>query len=229
MRALHALGVAADVDAADRRRAGRRLQQAAQHPDRRRLAGAVAAEEAEDLARPRRRTTRGRRRRSSPNRRVRSRTTMACHGASRYLPSARSSRASASRTLASACVRSSSACSSATCASSTSVLVATPAAKRSPTTRRASAAARTRVVGGGDGRAGRLEVEPPLPHLDLEHRCRTPPAARRAARWSAAASRHVGLRRGRRPQNVQVTFTPTSHERLPLVRRAGRCAGSGCA
>ena len=116
---LHAFGIARDVDAADERRAGRRPQQAAQHADGRRLAGAVAAEEAEDLAARARRTTRRRRRRTAPNRRVRSRTSMA--SASRRWhrrlvvigrPRA-SSRASASRTLASARVRSSSACSSA--------------------------------------------------------------------------------------------------------------------
>ena len=48
--ALDAFRIAADVDAADRRGAARRLQQPAQHADRGRLAGAVAAEEAEDLA-----------------------------------------------------------------------------------------------------------------------------------------------------------------------------------
>ena len=47
---LDPFGIARDVDAADRRGPGRRLQQPAQHADGRRLAGAVAAEEAEDLA-----------------------------------------------------------------------------------------------------------------------------------------------------------------------------------
>src|SRR5204862_1930602 len=65
------------------------------------------------------------------------------HRRSDYFPSARVSRASASRALATACVRSSSAWSSATWASRTSVLVATPAPNRSPTTRRASLALRT--------------------------------------------------------------------------------------
>src|SRR5262249_6785196 len=48
--ALDAFGILRDVDAADRRGARGRREQSAQHPDRRRLAGAVAAEEAEDLA-----------------------------------------------------------------------------------------------------------------------------------------------------------------------------------
>src|SRR6185503_2292945 len=47
---LDAFRVAADVDAADGRGAARRRQQAAQHPNRRRLAGAVRAKEAENLA-----------------------------------------------------------------------------------------------------------------------------------------------------------------------------------
>jgi hypothetical protein len=38
------------VEAEDRRAAARRPQQIQEHPDRRRLAGAVGAEEAEDLA-----------------------------------------------------------------------------------------------------------------------------------------------------------------------------------
>ena len=50
MRRLTPSGIAADVDAVDRRAAGRRREQAAEHADRRGLAGAVAAEESEDLA-----------------------------------------------------------------------------------------------------------------------------------------------------------------------------------
>ena len=50
MRRLTPSGSRLDVDAADRRRAARRLQQPAEHADRRRLAGAVAAEKPEDLA-----------------------------------------------------------------------------------------------------------------------------------------------------------------------------------
>ena len=48
--ALDAFRIAPDVDAADRGRAAGRLEQPAQHADRRRLAGAVAAQEPEDLA-----------------------------------------------------------------------------------------------------------------------------------------------------------------------------------
>ena len=44
-------GSRAQVDARDRRLAGGRRQQRRQHPQRRRLAGAVRAEEPEDLAR----------------------------------------------------------------------------------------------------------------------------------------------------------------------------------
>ena len=46
---LHASGSAADIDAADECRAGRGLEQPAEHPDSRRLARAVASEKAEDL------------------------------------------------------------------------------------------------------------------------------------------------------------------------------------
>ena len=49
MRRFDAFGIAADVDAAHRRGPARRLQQAAQHADRRGLAGAVAPQEPEDL------------------------------------------------------------------------------------------------------------------------------------------------------------------------------------
>src|SRR5688572_30656676 len=45
---LHALRIAADIEAADERRAAGWPQQPAQHPDRRGLAGAVRAKEAED-------------------------------------------------------------------------------------------------------------------------------------------------------------------------------------
>ncbi len=56
MLALHALGLARDVEAADARAPAARAQDAAQHADRGRLAGAVRAEKAEDAcpARPRR-------------------------------------------------------------------------------------------------------------------------------------------------------------------------------
>src|SRR5436190_1490768 len=47
---LDAFGVAAHVDAADGRGPARRLEQSAQHANRRRLARAVRAEEAEDLS-----------------------------------------------------------------------------------------------------------------------------------------------------------------------------------
>ena len=77
---LDAFRIAADVDAADRRRAARRLEQPAQHADRRRLAGAVAAEEAEDLALARRRTSARSTATKSPKRRVRSVTVMAFIG-----------------------------------------------------------------------------------------------------------------------------------------------------
>ena len=49
--AAHVVALRDDVEAADARRAGRRLGQRAEHVDRRALAGAVGAEEAEDLAR----------------------------------------------------------------------------------------------------------------------------------------------------------------------------------
>ena len=49
---LHALGIGRHVDAPDRSAARCRPQQAAEHANRRGLAGAVAAEKAEDLAAP---------------------------------------------------------------------------------------------------------------------------------------------------------------------------------
>ncbi len=45
---LHAVGVLHDVDAVDGGRSLARREQATEHPDRRRLAGAVRAEESED-------------------------------------------------------------------------------------------------------------------------------------------------------------------------------------
>ena len=47
---LHALGIAADVDAINRGAAGGRSQQAAEHADRGGLAGAIAAKKSEHLA-----------------------------------------------------------------------------------------------------------------------------------------------------------------------------------
>ena len=126
MRRLTRSRIAADVDAVDERAAGRRRQQAAQHADRRGLAGAVAAEKAEDLAAPdvERHVVdgpeRAERRDSRSTSITRSLAPLGQRGHCR--PSARSSRASPSRSAAVSRVRSSSASSSATCASSTSVL-----------------------------------------------------------------------------------------------------------
>ena len=86
----------------------------------------------------------------------------------RHRPSARASRASARRALAWACVRSSCAWSSATCASRISVLVETPAANRSPTTRRASEAERTASLAAAIDALRRVEIQSPLQHLDLQ-------------------------------------------------------------
>ena len=177
--ALDAFGIAADVDAVDRGRAARRLQQPAQHADRRGLAGAVAAEKAEDLALAARRTTRDRRRRSRRSVRVRSVTVMAFIGPSaRCKPRVRE----AARWRAPACDRAAPG-GRATCASSTSVLVATPAANRSPTTRlrlgrRARPRRRPRRC------AARLDVDlrDALPDLERQR----PSRARRAApAWRA--------------------------------------------
>src|SRR6185436_1096560 len=135
--ALDAFGIAAHVDAADRRVPARRLQQPAEHADRRRFAGAVAAEKPEDLA------LADLERQPIDRHEVAEAPREIGDGDGVHRPSARAILASARCALAIACVRSSSACRSATCASRTSVLVATPAAKRSPSTRRASAALRT--------------------------------------------------------------------------------------
>src|SRR5262249_34481968 len=133
---LDALRIAADVDAADDRRSARRLQQSAQHANRRRLSRAVAAEESEDLA------SGDVERQAIDGGEIAETTREIPHDDRVHRPTARASRASAMRAVAIARVRSSSACSRTTCASRTSVLVATPAAKRSPTTRLASPALR---------------------------------------------------------------------------------------
>ena len=181
-----------------------RLQQPAQHADRRGLAGAVAAEKAEDLALPHveRQVIDGDEVAEAPRE--------IGDGDGVHWPRARASRASASRALAIACVRSSSACSSATCASSTSVLVATPAANRSPTTRRASVALRTPSVAASI--AARLES------TSLS-RCRisTPSDASNsasralAARADAAASA-TSLRVRPPSKSGQLTLTLASHD-----------------
>ncbi len=117
-------------------------------------------------------------------------------------------RAGARPTTASAPVRPAS---SATCASSTSVLVATPASNRSPTTRRASVAAATASVRRRERGPRGPHVEQALAHFDgdARRRNRRGAAVRRrpaptAAAWSA---------RARPPSNSgHVTFTPTSHD-----------------
>ena len=115
--------------------------------------------------------------------------------------------------------------SSATCASSTSVLVATPAAKRSPTTRRASVARADARGGGADGRAARLDVQPALPHVGARAACRTPPARSRArARWRRPRPPRP---RTRPPsQSGQLTLTPTSHDGCHSSAR-GKIRGFG--
>jgi hypothetical protein len=102
--ALDAFRVAPDVDAAHERGAGGRLQQAAQHPDGGRLAGAVAAQKAEDLSRlhVERHMVDGHEIAEAP--RQVANFDRRCLG---HRPTARSRRASASRTDANALVRSS--------------------------------------------------------------------------------------------------------------------------
>ena len=194
------------------RRARRRLQQPAQHADRRRLPGAVAAEESEDLAASARRTTRRRRRRT--RRTVASDADVDGDGRSDRSRGAHSGPVPASwshrpleprvarRAFARARVRSSSAWSTRARASSTSVLVATPARNRSSTTRRASAALRTPSVGRVNRGAAGIQFEPALLHLEgdlpielgdarLRPRAsarRPRPAPRGAARRPRAAS-----------------------------------------
>ena len=104
-----------------------------------------------------------------------------------HRPRARSRRARAIWTLASVRVRSSSACSSATCASSRSTLVATPAVKRSLTTRRASAALRTPSVAATTAATRRFEVQPALRDLECSRLSNSASRAR-SARSTAAAS-----------------------------------------
>ena len=193
------------------RRAARRLQQPAQHADRRRLAGAVAAEEAEDLALrdvERQPIDGDERRRSAASGRDGDRVDRRS-SSQRALPAAPRPAA----TLASACVRSSSACSSATCASSTSVLVATPAAKRSPTTRRASVGAAHAVVGRARSPRGSTSSS--------SSRCRTSSADRRVELGEPRLGARVAMRgglgdfgcaRGRRRTAASSTLTPTSHD-----------------
>src|SRR6185436_14763411 len=118
---LHAFGIGADVDAAHRGGARRGPEQAAEHPDGGGLAGAVAPEKSEHLAglHVERHVVHGDE--------VAEPACEVAHLDRAHRPSARVSRASASRTFASARVRSSSACSNASSASSTSIWVMTPA------------------------------------------------------------------------------------------------------
>ncbi len=112
--------------------------------------------------------------------------------------------------MAWACVRSSCAWSSATCASRISVLVATPAANRSPTTRRASEAERTASL------AAAIDA---CAASRSSRRCSTSTsswlsnsASRSfAASWVAAC---CATSAATRPpsQNVQLKFTPASHD-----------------
>ena len=159
-------------------------QQAAEHADRRRLAGAVAAEEAEDLAASRRRTTRRRRRRT---RRIGAsgaslsmafeRGRLAGTAGHATVPIARSRRASASRALAARAREIELGLQHARArASSTSVLVATPALNRSPTTRRASVALRTPSV--PRAIAARLESSSSRRCCTSNATCRSKSAAR---------------------------------------------------
>ena len=204
-------------------RAGGGLQQAAQHPDGGRFSGAVAPEEAEDLAL----VDRERHVVHGDETAEAARQVVDDNGGHGYFPSARSSRASASRTLASACVRSSPAWSSATCASSTSVLVATPASNRSPSDPARLGGGTQRVGGGRHRGAGRFEVEAALPDLDVEDRVelREPLADRPLVGGGLGDVRPDAPEVVKRPGDVHADVP----RRLPRRRSAGRSAGSGCA
>ena len=154
-----------------------------------------------------------------PNRRVRSLTTMASGGRGLRVghgqrPSARSSRASASRTFASACVRSRPACSSATCASSTSVRRrdargealarrrAGPRWRRAPSprpTRRRRGPNRDRAGAGAPRRRAscRTRRAAPWPRARRRgprrcrpRRARSPRTSRRSSRWRPTTPFH---------------------------------------
>ena len=80
------------------------------------------------------------------------------------------------------------------------MLVATPALKRSPTTRSASAARRGRRPSAAvDGGAARVELEPALADLEGDLAIELGDA-RPSARAVAAALRLLGARGGRRPR-----------------------------
>src|SRR5262245_31756699 len=98
--------IGGNVDAVNFRGPGGWPKQTAQHPNRRRLAGAVAAEEAEDLSATHveRQTIHGDELTESPGE-IADFDGEVSHG-DNYWPTARASRASASRALASARVRS---------------------------------------------------------------------------------------------------------------------------
>ena len=108
------------------------------------------------------------------------------------------------------------------CASSTSVLVATPAVKRSPTTRCASVRGSDAVVGRGDRGAAESSSSRRCSHLERHL------AIEIAPRGSARAPmpRPRPARRRWRPpsQSDQLTLTETSQESSTRPR-AGRCAG----
>ena len=143
-------------------------------------------------------------------------------------PSARSRRASASRTLASARVRASCDSSSCTCATSTSVLVATPAAKRSPMTRRDSGGAAHRVGRGADAWPG-SNRDPAAAAAPRPTRCVSNSARRSRARLTAAAaSATCALVR---PQSNEgpVHVDADVPRALPACPGAERCFGFGLA
>src|SRR4029077_6230277 len=123
---LHAFRIAADVHTADRRGAARRLQQAAQHADGGVLAGPVSPKKAKHLA------LGDVERQPVDGHEIAEALREIGNGDGVHWPSARVSSASARCAPATAWVRSSSPWRRATCPSSMAVLVATPAANRSP-------------------------------------------------------------------------------------------------
>ena len=112
-------------------------------------------------------------------------------------------------------------------ASSTSVLVATPALKRSPTTRRASVALRTPVLCRGHRGAARIE------HRASRWRTSTATGrveiargAERARRVPAADSRILGAAAAAVPERPRDIHADRSHDVVPVVDARERCADS---
>ena len=124
-------------------------------------------------------------------------------------------------------VCSSSASSSATSLSSSSVLVATPDAKRSPITRRASVAAATASAGRFERGARRLEVQQPLPRLNCDRVVELLHARAQGAAWATAAARSARAAPAvpERPRHVHaevpagVPAIDARHEALVRPRR----------